>query len=154
MTDLDHQPDSDLVVALPATGSPDLVCLPRAVRDFLAGLDGHRVAEAMLVATVLVGDAFRYGRPPVSLRLERTVGTCLRIEVEDHRPLSPNARPFGYRARLLDGLGCRQGLGLSDAGGTRAWAEMSLLPGRLVMRPGHETPRRPARQPAETDDIT
>jgi hypothetical protein len=120
---------SDYSVVLPIAGTPDLVQLPQEARGFLAGLDEHLVVNAVLVAVMLGGDAFRYGRPPVTLRLQRLPSDhCLWIEVEDCRPLSPNARPFGYRARLLDRLACRCGLEPSDRGGTRTWAEIGLSP--------------------------
>src|SRR5438094_579260 len=68
-TDVQQRPNSDLVLVQPIEGSPNLVRLPPAVRSFLFGVERAMSAETILVAVVLVGEAFRYGTPPVWLRL-------------------------------------------------------------------------------------
>jgi hypothetical protein len=142
VTRLDDRTITDHGVVLPMTGTPDLVQLPQEARGFLTGLNKYLVADAVLLAVMLGGDAFRYGRPPVSVRLQRLADArCLRIEVEDRRPWSPNARPFGYRARLLDRLAHRRGLEPSERGGTRTWAEINLI--------GQETAHVPVRRAPE-----
>jgi hypothetical protein len=69
VTDLDYWSGGDRVFAVSITGTPDLVHLPRAVRDFLSGVNQRLAVDALLVVAVLGGDAFRYGEPPVTLRL-------------------------------------------------------------------------------------
>ncbi len=91
------------------------------MRSFLSGLDELVSGTAILVAVMLAGDAFRYGTPPVSLRLRLVAdGCCLRVEVEDHGW----ARPYGYRAGFLDRIASRQGLARTDDGMTMIWAEI------------------------------
>jgi hypothetical protein len=108
-------------------GTPDLVCVHPALRTFLAGLDEHVVVDVVLLAALLAGGAFRYGTPPVTVRVElRPPGRRVRLEVDDHRRYSTRARPFGYRVRLLSRVAHHCGLGPSDQGGTRAWAEITV----------------------------
>jgi len=124
-----HGPDGEQMHVQCIDGGQDLVCLRRNVRGFLSEIDKLVVSEAILVAVILVADAFRYGAPPVFLALQFAAGRRhLRIEVADHRPFSSGSRPHGYRAGLLDRLASRRGLEPSGNGGTKTWVEMAVTP--------------------------
>jgi hypothetical protein len=124
---------ADHVIEQSITGAPDLVQLRQEVLTFLAGVQEHIVTDAVLVTIMLAGDAFRYGKPPVTLRLRHlTDRRCLRVEVEDHRRL-PSARVAdGYRASILDRIASARGMEQYD-GITMSWAEISLRDPRRVM---------------------
>ena len=114
---------------------PDLVHLRGDVRLFLSHIDELMAADTILAAALLVGEAFRYGRPPVVLWL-RFVGdgSCVRIEVDAQRPFSTDTRPHVYRGGALGRLSCKGGLRLAGDG-TRTWVEIAVapkaFPGRL-----------------------
>jgi hypothetical protein len=123
VSDARHQPASDYALVQRIDGGPDLVHLHQGVRIFLSEIDSLVAAEVILVAVLLVSDAFRYGVPPVILRLQFVADrSCLRIEVDDRRPFASCSRPRGYRARLLDRLEL-------SGKGTRTWVEIAV--GRL-----------------------
>jgi hypothetical protein len=75
---------SDPVLVQRIHQGADLVHLPRQTRRFLAEIDQLTAPDAILVATLLIGDAFRHGAPPVTLSLAGLADRhCLRIEVTD-----------------------------------------------------------------------
>ena len=114
------------MLALLPTGAPDLVHLREEVLTFLSGVEEHIVTDAVLVTIMLAGDAFRYGEPPVSLRLRHLVDRgCLRVEVDDHRSLPSRHATDGYRASILDRIASSRGMEQAD-GVTTCWAEISL----------------------------
>jgi hypothetical protein len=77
---------------------------------------------------MLTGDAVRHGTPPVTLRLRRGSDRgCLRVEVEDHRPMGADPIPENYRVSLLDRMTAARGIA-SDDGTTTTWAEIPLVP--------------------------
>src|SRR2546423_13585405 len=124
-------------------GGPDLVHLGGGgVRLFLSHIDELVAADTILAAALLAGEAFRYGRPPVILRL-RFVGdgSFVRVEVDDQQPFWADTRPHGCRGGLLgrlDGKG-----GLRPAGdGTRTWVEIAVVP---------KAYRAPGKRAQETD---
>jgi hypothetical protein len=121
---------SDHILLLCVDGGRELVHLHQNVRAFLSGIDNLAAAETILVAVLLVGDAF---------------------QVDDHQPFSSDSRPAGYRAGLPDRLASVRGLEPS-AGGTRTWVEIAVAPsasrpaerkstpgrGRLETSPPHQ----------------
>jgi hypothetical protein len=124
---------SNVVIEQPITGAPDLVQLRQEVLAFLADVQEHIVTDAVLVTIMLAGDAFRYGTPPVILRLQHfTDRRCLRVEVDDHRRLPSDRVAVGYRASILDRIASARGMEQSD-GVTTSWAEISLRYPRRAM---------------------
>ncbi len=134
MSNVVQQPGAGHLIEQPITGAPDLVHLRQEVLTFLSGVEDYIVTDAVLVTIMLAGDAFRYGRPPVTLRLRHlTDRGCLRVEVEDHRPTSWERVADGYRASILDRIASTRGMEQSD-GLTTSWAEISLRDRRSVTR--------------------
>jgi hypothetical protein len=128
-----ERPGADHVIEQAITGAPDLVQLRQEVLTFLAGVEEYIVTDAVLVTIMLAGDAFRYGKPPVTLRLHHlTDRGCLRVEVEDHRRLPSKRVADGYRASILDRIASARGMEQSD-GITMSWAEISLRAPRREM---------------------
>jgi hypothetical protein len=108
------------------TDAPDLQHLHQDVRAFLADVTEGVIADTSLVVVMLVGDAHRYGAPPVTLRMRRDVdGQCLRVEVEDHRAPGADPTPEDYRTSLLDRMTAARGVRNSD-GVFTTWAEIAL----------------------------
>src|SRR2546421_5645990 len=92
-----------IVLERTIAGGPDLQNLHHDVREVLADVRESVVADVALVVVMLVGDAHRYGAPPVTLRLRRDPeGSWLRVEVEDHRKAGADPTPEDYRTNLLD----------------------------------------------------
>jgi hypothetical protein len=115
---------TDRGVPLPINGALDLGYVREHVRAFLSGVEEPLVADAVLVAVMLAGDACRYGIPPVTLRLRRAAdGAALRIEVDDQRNGAPDL-PDDYRTGILDRISNARGL--ENNGGTTTWAEVAL----------------------------
>jgi hypothetical protein len=137
---------NNVVIEQPITGAPDLVQLRQEVLTFLAGVQEHIVTDAVLVTIMLAGDAFRYGKPPVTLRLQHfTDRRCLRVEVDDHRRKPSERTADDYRANILDRIASARGMEQSD-GVTTSWAEISLrYPRSAVSTDG------PARSPRVHD---
>jgi hypothetical protein len=129
-------PTPERILVQHVEGGPDLVCLHRSVHSFLCQIDDLVVAEAILVTVVLVGDAFRYGVPPVILGLRFLADRCrLRIIVDDQQPFSPGSRPRRDRGGgLLDRLASDRGLGPTGNGGTRAWVDLAVIPSNAALR--------------------
>jgi len=120
--------DDDRVLELQIEAGPDLVHLHRDVLVFLSDIHEHAVTDAALVVVMLTGDAFRYGAPPVTLRLRRSPDDLsLRVEVDDHRKAGAGPIPEDYRVNLLDRMTTTRGFG-SDNGTTTTWAEIPLTP--------------------------
>jgi hypothetical protein len=130
MDEVAQQPrmDADRVLEQQIEAGPDLVHLHRDVLTFLSDIHEHAVTDAALVVVMLTGDAFRYGAPPVTLRLKRSPDDrSLRVEVDDHRSAGADAIPEDYRVNLLDRMTTARGAE-SDHGITTTWAEIPLTP--------------------------
>lgn len=107
-------------------GAPDLVNIHQEVRLLLRGIREYVVVDAALVVVMLAADACRNGTPPVTLRIRRCLdGSCLRIEVDDHRPDTAAPNPEHYRTCLLARLTTAMGMERHD-GVTTTWAEIAL----------------------------
>jgi hypothetical protein len=116
----------DLVLERQITDAPDLQHLHQDVRAFLADMTESVIADTSLVVVMLVGDAHRYGAPPVTLRMRRDAdGSSLRVEVEDHRAAGAEPTPEDYRTNLLDRMTAARGVKDSD-GLFVTWAEIAL----------------------------
>ena len=129
MEELAQQPRLDTdVLEQQIEAGPDLVHLHRDVLLFLSDIHEHAVTDAALVVVMLTGDAFRYGAPPVTLRLRRSPDAkSLRVEVDDHRPRDADPIPEDYRINLLDRMTTSRGAE-SGHGITTTWAEIPLTP--------------------------
>jgi serine/threonine-protein kinase RsbW len=91
----------------------------------LAGVDRARHGDARLLVTELVTNAFRHGRAPISMTIERQ-GACLRVDVEDAGAGRPLRRPDpgadgGWGLLLVDAAADRWGV---VDGSTRVWFEI------------------------------
>jgi hypothetical protein len=126
---VDHtQPQvvSEPVLERQITDAPDLQHLHQDVRAFLADMTETVIADTALVVVMLVGDAHRYGAPPVTLRMRREAGgSSLRVEVEDRRTAGSDPTPEDYRISLLDRMTTARGVEKSD-GLIITWAEIAL----------------------------
>jgi hypothetical protein len=108
------------------TDAPDLQNLHQDVRAFLADMTDGVIADTALVVVMLVGDAHRYGAPPVTLRMRRDPsGSHLRVEVEDRRASGADPTPEDYRTSLLDRMTIARGVDKSE-GLITTWAEIAL----------------------------
>ncbi|WP_225102488.1 SpoIIE family protein phosphatase [Streptomyces sp. CoH27] len=127
--------DADQVATWELPSDPAVVAHARA--EILARLTQWRLDDvaftAELVASELVTNAIRYGRPPIRLRLIRD--TALLCEVSDGNSTAPHLR----RARTFDegGRGLLLVAQLAERWGTRhhaegktIWAEIGLPDGR------------------------
>jgi hypothetical protein len=120
--------DTDRVLERRIEGAPDLVHLHQDVRDFLSDVHDHAITDAALVVVMLTGDAVRHGTPPVTLRLRCGPDRgCLRVEVDDHRPLGAGHGAANYRISLLDRMTTARGVASAN-GTTTTWAEIPLRP--------------------------
>lgn len=126
LDDVRKQSTTDRVIEQPIGGAPDLVRLREQVLAFLSGVEENIVTDAVLVTIMLAGDAFRYGRPPVVLRLRHLRDRDrLRVEVEDRRRVPSERVPDSYRAGILDRIASTRGTKQAD-GITTSWAEIRL----------------------------
>jgi len=115
--------------------SPEIVPLPsqaraaglarEALERHLAGVSGARRADARLLVSELVTNAFRHGRPPITLTID-TVDDRLRVEVEDAGAGRPLRRPEpgadgGWGLLLVETAADRWGV--AD-GSTSVWFEI------------------------------
>ena len=117
--------DGDPVIALVIEGALDLGRVRQRVRMFLAGVQEPAVADAVLVTVMLAGDAYRFGEPPVTLRLRLLdSGASLRIEI-DHDPARTTGTPPSSRTGILDRITSARGVDHRD-GHTITWAEVPL----------------------------
>jgi hypothetical protein len=124
--DVEQRLADDREVILPVDGTLDLGYVRQHVRGFLADVGENAVADAVLVVVMLTGDAYRYGTPPITVRLCRPQNEQMfRVEVVDHRlePGEPLAED--YRSVILDRITDTRGVDLRD-GGTTTWAEVDL----------------------------
>jgi hypothetical protein len=122
------------MIEQPITGAPDLVHLRQEVLTFLSGVEEFIVTDAVLVTIMLAGDAFRYGEPPVTLRLRHLADRrSLRVEVDFHMSADSKSAPDGYRASILDRIASSRGTEQSN-GITTSWAEISLRSARPMTR--------------------
>ncbi len=77
----------------------------RAARDVLVAWRlSHLVDVVVLVTSELVTNALRYGRPPVSIALQRQAGQ-VRLDVRDGDPAEPPAAPSVVAAHAESGRG-------------------------------------------------
>jgi anti-sigma regulatory factor (Ser/Thr protein kinase) len=96
-----------------------------ALEPVVAELPKRRRADARLLATELVANAFRHGKPPITLTLE-LLGTHLRVEVADAGGGRPQRRPEpgadgGWGLLLVESAADRWGV--AD-GSTNVWFEI------------------------------
>lgn len=119
-----HVATYELIIEQQVDGAPDLVNIHKDVRLALRGIREYSVADAALVVVMLAGDACRYGKPPVALRILRSP-SCLRIEIDDHRGPASAPASEDYRARLLERMTRARGVDRED-GLTTTWAEIEL----------------------------
>jgi anti-sigma regulatory factor (Ser/Thr protein kinase) len=122
---------TDLSTALPFDDSA-----PRLARQFVAGatspLPGEMRADASLLASELVTNAVRYGRPDIRLRLQVDVAR-LRVEVHDGgapmppwvAPGAPSGQPHGRGLVIVNHLAASWGVDGTDVGdGKDVWFEL------------------------------
>lgn len=133
MTDLEDHEGRDRVISQPIDGAPDMVHLRQEVLEFLSDVDENIVSDAVLVAIMLAGDAFRFGVRPVTLRLRRQDDSRLRVEVEDHRQGPAEPTSDGYRMSLIDRLASARGIERGE-GTITFWAEIALTEHTPVVR--------------------
>jgi hypothetical protein len=118
---------NELIIDQRIDNVSDLVNLHQEVRVALCGTKGHVIADAALVVVMLGGDACRYGKPPVTMRMLRSPDRGhLRIEVDDHRPDTAEPTPEDYRSRLLERMTDARGVD-RQAGVTTTWVEIRLV---------------------------
>jgi len=96
----------------------------RAVNDWLEDEPEALRSSVALVATEMVSNAIRYGRPPIRLELQRVAGH-VRVVVRDDGGGEPRQRPpgpsGGWGLHIVDRLATRWG---AAAGATEIWAEI------------------------------
>jgi signal transduction histidine kinase len=97
----------------------------RALEPLLADLDPSRRADVLLLATELVTNAVRHGRPPIAMAVESADAT-LRVEVQDAGGGRParTAEPGpagGWGLLLVDAAADRWGV---LDGSTSVWFEI------------------------------
>lgn len=119
------QPDTTDVVAEPIEVAEDLAHFHRDIRPDLPGIDGYVVAEAILVAVMLAGDAVRNGAPSVLLRVRPLGDNRVRVEVTCRRPSRTGPPAHRGRGRLLDQVSERRGVSESTDGRTTIWADLT-----------------------------
>jgi two-component sensor histidine kinase len=120
-----------LNVDLSSDAAPPLGDLRRSVRQALSHLDTDCVADAELLVTELVSNAYDHGQPPISFRLCQLPNSSLHIGVEDsdrtHLPQLRASVPGGARGRglvLVDQLSRGWGFNVT-ATSKVVWAEMN-----------------------------
>lgn len=130
-------PGEDQFISLLIEGALDLGRVRQHVRLFLAGVEETVVADAVLVTVMLASDAYRYGDPPLTLRLRLAADgsdRVLHIEV-DHQPDRTVAAAADSRAGILDRITRARGVCGSDDR-TTEWAEIPL-PSVIAGLAGH-----------------
>ncbi len=127
MADVPQLATTDQTIRQQIEGAPDLVNIHKDVRLFLKGITEYVVADAALVVVMLAADACRCGKPPVNLCIGRSAdGSCLRIEVDDHRSADATPNPEDYRNTLLDRM--TRARGVERHGDvTTTWVEIQLV---------------------------
>lgn len=104
------------------------------LRELLVDPDPEAAADALLVVTELVGNAYRHAMPPWDVRLELVADrTRLRVEVDDGWPVMPTVWPASrHRPKqpsgllLVDQLARHWGCWPTEHGGKTVWAEIAL----------------------------
>jgi anti-sigma regulatory factor (Ser/Thr protein kinase) len=122
---------ADVSTALPFDDSA-----PRLARQFVARatspLPGEMRADASLLASELVTNAVRYGRPDIRLRLQ-VDDAWLRVEVHDGggtmpswvAPGVPSGQPRGRGLVIVNHLAASWGVDQGDSGdGKDVWFEL------------------------------
>ncbi|WP_447009160.1 ATP-binding protein [Saccharothrix hoggarensis] len=115
---------------------PDLAGVRRWTGEVLADLTEDEIADAKLVASELVTNAYQHGQHPLQLRLRRT-RALIRVEVTDLSPRLPVVgRSSAWVARgrgmvLVDRL-CRRWGAVRHAVGKTVWAVLARQPGRTT----------------------
>jgi anti-sigma regulatory factor (Ser/Thr protein kinase) len=122
---------TDVSTALPFDDSA-----PRLARQFVSRatspLPGEMRADASLLASELVTNAVRYGRPDIRLRLQVDAG-WLRVEVHDGggpmppwvAPGAPSGQPHGRGLVIVNHLAASWGVDGDDiADGKDVWFEL------------------------------
>jgi two-component sensor histidine kinase len=98
----------------------------RAVNDWLDDAPEELRSNAALVATEMVSNAIRYGRPPIRLELVRE-DMHVRLAVRDDGGGEPKQRApgasGGWGLHIVERLSTRWG---SAAGTTEIWAEIDV----------------------------
>ncbi|GAB3006165.1 ATP-binding protein [Saccharothrix stipae] len=124
-----HAEPSDAPVLELVGDAPNLVEARRWTGEVLADLTEDEIADAKLVVSELVTNAYEHGQHPLHLRLHRS-GDLIRIEVTD---LSPRVPTVGRSSvRLTRGRGmllvtnlARQWGAVRHAVGKTVWAVLS-----------------------------
>ncbi|HET9141502.1 hypothetical protein [Actinophytocola sp.] len=129
---MSESPADDPVIALLIEGALDLGRVRQHVRLFLAGVEEPAVADAVLVTVMLAGDAYRFGDPPITLRLRLLdSGARLRIEI-DHDPANRSGSRMGSRTRILNRITTARGQERQGAH-MITWAELPLRVGTEML---------------------
>jgi anti-sigma regulatory factor (Ser/Thr protein kinase) len=96
----------------------------RAVNEWLQDAPEELRSNVALVATEMVSNAIRYGRPPIRLELARE-GAHVRVCVRDNGGGEPKQRSpgpsGGWGLHIVERLATRWG---AAAGATEIWAEI------------------------------
>lgn len=115
-------------VALSAA-RPSLSVLRARIDAALLGLGAELVSDVQLVATELITNAYRHGRPPVLFQLRYPFSDgVVRVEVSDSSAGLPEVRrldltlPHGRGLLLVEGCSSRWGV-TQSLGGKTVWAE-------------------------------
>ncbi|MEU4769453.1 ATP-binding protein [Actinosynnema sp. NPDC023794] len=117
-------------MTLELTGDvPDLVETRQWTSDVLADLAEDEIADAKLVVSELVTNAYEHGQHPLHLRLRRS-RDLIRIEVTDLSPQVPvvgdsSVRATRGRGMLLVDRICRQWGAVRHAVGKTVWAVLA-----------------------------
>lgn len=121
---------TDVSTALPFDDSA-----PRLARQFVARatgpLPGEMRADASLLASELVTNAVRYGRPDIRLRLQ-VDAAGLRVEVHDGggsmptwvAPGAASGQPHGRGLVIVNHLATSWGVAATDGDGKDVWFEL------------------------------
>ncbi|HEU5472903.1 MAG TPA: hypothetical protein VFV67_19845 [Actinophytocola sp.] len=123
----DGRPSGDQAISLLIEGALDLGRVRQHVRLFLSGVGEPVVADVVLVTVMLASDSFRYGDPPITLRLQFLIGTGesrLRIEVDHHQDRALDTQ-VDSRTGILDRITSARGENRHDDR-TTVWAEIPL----------------------------
>jgi hypothetical protein len=87
--DLAPRADQAVFISLGTRRPTELADVRRQVRRLLTGYPEPIVADAVLVADALAGNAYDHGEPPKTVRLKPVSGGAgLRIEADDGSPFS------------------------------------------------------------------
>ncbi|XVS62119.1 ATP-binding protein [Actinosynnema sp. CA-299493] len=115
---------------------PDLAGVRRWTSEALADLTEDEIADARLVVSELVTNAYQHGQHPLHLRLRRT-RALIRVEVTDLSPHLPvvgrsSVRVTRGRGMVLVDRLCRRWGAVRHAVGKTVWAVLTRQPGRAT----------------------